>query len=96
MYFGIRNAPVVALSELGKMKSKEDLKQSLEETLAKANEGVKNDQKVSTIIVAKEPFSVENGLLTPTLKVKRNMMNIVYSNRLLKWHEAAATVVWED
>ena len=86
---------VVALSELGKMKSKEDLKASLKETLAKANEGIKNDQKVSTIIVAKEPFSVENGLLTPTLKVKRNMMNIVYSDKLLAWHQSSEKVIWE-
>ncbi|OJJ19591.1 AMP-dependent synthetase [marine bacterium AO1-C] len=87
---------VVALSELGKMKSKEDLQASLKETLAKANEGIKNDQKVSTIIVAKEAFSVENGLLTPTLKVKRNMMNIVYSNKLLAWHQSSEEVIWEE
>ena len=87
---------VVALSELGKMKSKEALKDSMKETLAKANEGIKNDQKVSTIIIAKEAFSVENGLLTPTLKVKRNMMNIVYTNKLLSWHQSSEEVIWEE
>ncbi|HAS42740.1 MAG TPA: AMP-dependent synthetase [Microscillaceae bacterium] len=87
---------VVALSELGKMKSKEALKDSMKETLTKANEGIKNDQKVSTIIIAKEAFSVENGLLTPTLKVKRNMMNIVYTNKLLSWHQSSEEVIWEE
>lgn len=87
---------IVTLSELGSMKSKEEVKESLIASLAKANEGQKNDKKISTLIIAKEPFSVENGLLTPTLKVKRNMLNIHYSTRMLEWHQHADQVIWED
>lgn len=87
---------VIALSELGKLKSREQLKESLSDTLQQANKDVKNDQKVSTIVIVKEAFSVENGLLTPTLKVKRNMMNITYSNKLLGWHEHVDEVIWEE
>lgn len=87
---------IVALSDIGKMKSKEEVAESLLASLNKANAELKSDQKLSTLVIAREPFTVENGLLTPTLKVKRNMMNIVYANRLQEWHERADKVIWEE
>ncbi|EAY31727.1 AMP-binding protein [Microscilla marina] len=86
---------IVTLSELGEMKSKEEVKESLIASLEKANEGSKNDKKISTLIIAKEAFSVENGLLTPTLKVKRNILNKHYNEQLLAWHQQPDQVIWE-
>jgi long-subunit acyl-CoA synthetase (AMP-forming) len=52
-------------------------------------------QKISTIVVVKEAWSVENGCLTPTLKVKRNIVNQNYQNHLEGWHTASETIVFE-
>jgi long-chain acyl-CoA synthetase len=46
-------------------------------------------------VVAKEPWTVENGLLTPTLKIKRNQVDQKYLEFCIKWHENQATVIWE-
>jgi len=54
-----------------------------------------NYRRVSTLVVVKEAWSVENGLLTPTLKVKRNVMNQRYKDLLMGWHEDKDAVVWE-
>lgn len=63
---------VVVLSEevAGQM-SKDEIEASLTETLNAVNGKIEKHEVVGGIFVTKEPWTVENGLLTPTLKVKR-------------------------
>ena len=86
---------MVVLSEMGVKKSKDDLAKSLDDTLVALNKTLESYQKISTIVVVKEAWSVENGCLTPTLKVKRNMVNQQYQDNLEGWHAATETVVFE-
>ena len=86
---------LVVPSEMGNTKSKEELKASLEETLKEVNAKMPNYRKVSTIIITKDIWGVENGLLTPTLKVKRNVMNRRYRDLFMAWHEDVDSVVFE-
>ena len=87
---------LVSLSDIGNRKSKEEIKDSLYLTLEKANKQLDNYKKVSTFVVVKEPFSVENGMLTPTLKTKRNVVNEKYSKLLEQWHDHDDSVVFEE
>jgi len=59
------------------------------------NSKLKPHEKISTIIITREVWSLENGLLTPTLKVKRNKMNDRYRNRILEWHEDQDVIIFE-
>lgn len=86
---------LVVPSEMGTAKSKDDLKVSLENTLKEVNKKMPNYRKVSTIVVTKDVWGVENGLLTPTLKVKRNVMNQRYRDHFMNWHEDKEMVVFE-
>lgn len=86
---------MVVLSEIGLAKSKNDLGKSLDNTLSALNKTLESYQKISTIVVVKEAWSVENGCLTPTLKVKRNKVNQQYQDHLERWHESSETIVWE-
>jgi len=63
--------------------------------LSDLNNTLDSYQKISTIVVVKEAWSVENGCLTPTLKVKRNIVNQNYQNHLEGWHAASETIVFE-
>lgn len=86
---------LINISEIGAAKSREELVSSLESTLNKVNADLPNYQKVSKIIVAKDAWSVENGLLTPTLKVKRGKINEKYGEALEAWQNTAETIVFE-
>jgi len=86
----------VVPSEIGLQKSKEDLIESLCATLDAANKDLPNYERVSTIVVVKEPFSIENGTLTPTLKVKRSKINELYRDRLLADCECDEKVIFEE
>lgn len=86
---------LIVPSEIGLSKPKEVLKDSLASTLENVNTQLPSYQKVSTLVVVKDAWSVDNGLLTPTLKVKRNVMSQRYKDLLMNWHEDNEAVVWE-
>lgn len=85
---------VVVPSENGAKKSKTELAKSIETTLLAVNETLPRYTKVSTVVIAKEPFTIENGLLTPTLKVKRFNVHQKYARQLKAYCEHKDNVIW--
>ena len=86
---------LVVPSEMGVAKPQDQLVASLNNTLTNTNEALPNYKKISTMVIVKEPWSVDNNCLTPTLKVKRNVVNRKYQDHLMNWHEAKDNVVFE-
>ncbi|MGB3801493.1 MAG: AMP-binding protein [Lewinella sp.] len=86
---------VVSLSETGQDRDREAVKQQLEEQLARVNEKLPSYKKVAAVVVAEEPFSVENDRLTPTLKVKRPQVHNFYRERMEGWIMGTERVVFE-
>ena len=86
---------LVVPSDLGATKEKNDFEKSLCQSLEETNAALPNYRKISTVVVMKDQWGVENGLLTPTLKVKRNVMNNRFKESFLDWHEHKETIVWE-
>lgn len=85
---------VVVPSENGAKKSKTELAKSIETTMHAVNETLPRYTKVSTVVIAKEPFTTENGLLTPTLKVKRFNVHQKYASQLKAYCEHKDNVIW--
>ncbi|MGB2416911.1 MAG: hypothetical protein ACPH6A_07690, partial [Flavobacteriaceae bacterium] len=83
-------------SEIGKSKSKEALTLFLNQHLEEVNEQLAGYKKISTIIVVNDEWTVENGLTTPTLKIKRNQVDKKYENNYEAWHKDTATVLYES
>ena len=54
------------------------LEASLAEHLPKVNDGLDPHEQLDCLVVVAEPWSVENGFITPTFKVKRNRIEEVY------------------
>jgi long-subunit acyl-CoA synthetase (AMP-forming) len=48
------------------------------------------------LVVVKDSWAVENGFLTPTLKIRRNMIEAAYGARFAEWSERSETVLWQD
>ena len=46
------------------------------------------------LVVVTEPWTVDNGFITPTFKVKRNRIEEVYAPRYEAWAGARRAVVW--
>ena len=47
------------------------VEQSLRETTEAINNDVEKHARIGAVIVSREPWSIENEVLTPTLKIRR-------------------------
>jgi long-subunit acyl-CoA synthetase (AMP-forming) len=85
---------VVVLAEAAQYIPKEDIKSSLQATLDKVNARLESHERMSNIIIVDDEWTIENDLLTPTLKLKRNILENKYSQLIgQKFSEA---IVWES
>ena len=86
---------LVSLSEIGQKIKKIDFENQFTDELDKINLKLDHYKKISKIIVVKDSWTVENGLVTPTLKVKRPMIDKKYMMNYPKWHEQSSSILWE-
>ena len=86
---------MIVPSEIGAAKSKSELETSLMQTMSNVNKDLPNYTRVGTIVLTKEPFTVDNGLLTPTLKVKRFNLHKKYMETLRDYCENSSKIIWE-
>ena len=83
---GMPSAMALAtLSETAREKSPQALLNELKELLSTINQGLEQHERLSKIIVLPEEWTIPNGLLTPTLKVKRKMIDAAFSNSYETW-----------
>lgn len=86
---------LIVPSEAGLKKSKEGLNQSIWETISEINPKLEAYEKVAKAVIMKEIWSVDNGLLTPTLKVKRNRVESIHLPMYPEWFKHQEKVVYE-
>ena len=94
--FGIA-APILLVvpSEGANSIDKDTLKQQLNNKLESVNKDQVSFRKVSTIVIMKEAWTPENGLCTPTLKIKRVKIDEKFMSKYKQWHENSEVVIWE-
>jgi len=73
------------MSEIGQAKAFEEVKKGLLKDLYQTNNGRPNYMKVAKVIIIQDEWSIENGLLTPTLKIKRNELYNRYKDEMDLW-----------
>jgi len=93
---GIPQPIVLAvLSAAGKARQKQQLVAGLEATLKEVNTGLEHHEVLERIVLMKEGWTIENNLMTPTLKVKRNEVEKIHLPKYRTWYDEQALVVWE-
>lgn len=85
---------LVVLSAAGKSKSKEEITASLSQTLSEVNKQLETYEQLETAVIMREDWTIANGLLTPTLKVKRNEVEKIHLPNYPKWYHQEGLVVW--
>ncbi len=62
--------------------------------LAQVNAAVASHEHLQFIVVAREPWTMANGCLTPTMKIRRSRIEASVAEAVAGWYEAPGPVVW--
>ncbi len=62
--------------------------------LTKLNGVLSTYEQLQMFVIAKEPWSIESGTLTPTMKIKRSRIEALAQPHLDTWYGANKPVVW--
>ncbi|GAA3531160.1 AMP-binding protein [Zobellella aerophila] len=91
-------AQPIALVQLGEgtdTRHKGALAERLANTLKKINDKLEKHQRLAGILVMKEPWTIENNIMTPTLKIKRHLLEQQYAEIEQHW-VAGQHILWEQ
>jgi long-chain acyl-CoA synthetase len=86
---------LVTISETGKNKTVKELSEGFSKLLTDINPQLEHYERLEKLVVMKESWTIDNGLLTPTMKVKRNQVEKIHQGYYPEWFEAEGKVIWE-
>jgi len=75
--------------------NKERSTRKLNGILEKINGELDGYKKISKIVFVKEDWVPENGMTTPTLKIKRVKIDDKFSQHYINWEKNKESVIWE-
>ncbi len=55
---------------------------ALSDAVDRVNKDLSNMERIRRFLVAREDFTIENGMLTPSMKIRRHMINKIYGEDL--------------
>ena len=84
---------LVVLSEGKKIVS--EIKNSFEELIVSINDQLEHHEKIKKIVILKDSWSIENNILTPTLKIKRNIVDEKYKKFYETWFDSENKIVFQ-
>jgi long-chain acyl-CoA synthetase len=66
----------------------------LAQLLKDVNAELPHYEQLQMLVVAPEPWSIENGMLTPTMKIKRSRIESAVEPNLATWYAGGVAVLW--
>ena len=87
---------LVVLSDIGRQAERIVVERSLEDTINALNPKLHNYERVRKVVIVRDPWTVDNNQMTPTMKIKRNVIEARYDTRLQPWYENDEVIIWEE
>lgn len=80
------------LSEKATKEEKPTIVEQLSGFLSEMNDQLEHHEHVAKIIVLKDEWTLENGILTPTLKIKRKVVDELFQQQYNDWYNMQPSV----
>lgn len=71
------------------------LEESLGAVMADVNNSVDPHEALQFMVVVKDVWGMDNDFLTPTMKIKRNIVEDVYKPHIDSWYGSKKKIIWE-
>jgi long-subunit acyl-CoA synthetase (AMP-forming) len=68
----------------------------LEKLLAQVNAQVESYEQLQFLVVLRDQWDIANNFLTPTLKIKRDVIEATYEPYLDDWYASRQKIIWQD
>ncbi|MGJ8669975.1 MAG: AMP-binding protein [Oceanococcus sp.] len=75
--------------------ARQDVADDLQAQMNEVNGSIDPHEKMAFLVVVKDAWTIENGLLTPTMKIKRNVVEAKYEAQVEGWAKTKQRVIWE-
>ncbi|MCW8808808.1 MAG: AMP-binding acetyl-CoA synthetase, partial [Rhodanobacter sp.] len=72
-----------------------ELGADLERLMDRVNDTLEDHERLDFMVVVGQPWTIESGLLTPTLKIKRDAIEGRYLPHSEAWRAQQRKVIWE-
>lgn len=76
--------------------ARKELEDSLAALLSEMNAQLDPHERVAFLAIVDGPWTVGNGLMTPTLKLKRPLVEALYQNLVDDWRARNRPILWES
>ncbi|MFL2637097.1 MAG: AMP-binding protein [Flavobacteriaceae bacterium] len=86
---------LLAVPSESALNDKDSTNSKISKILEKVNSSLDNYKRMSKVVFVKEDWLPENGMTTPTLKIKRSKIDEKFSNQYNNWLKIKEDVVWE-
>jgi long-chain acyl-CoA synthetase len=83
-----------AVKKSGSAEGKAEIEASLTEHLKTINETLDPHEQLDCLVLMTEPWTVDNDLITPTFKVKRNRVEDLFAKNYEQWVGMRKKVIW--
>jgi len=81
-------------SQVGDPTVKARVERELGDHLSHVNAGLSTYEQMQMLVVVAEPWTIENGFLTPTMKIKRARIEAAVADKLEGWYASKDAVLW--
>lgn len=74
---------------------RKEIEESFKQLIADVNKTVDPHEQLAFITIVSDEWSIENSFLTPTLKLKRNVVEDAYQAKVDNWYAQRRPVIWQ-
>lgn len=93
--YGLVQLEEAVRPRLGDPAFRAEMTPQLEALLAAVNSKVESYEQLQFLAVAKDEWQIANDCLTPTLKIKREVIEGLYRDQLDGWYASGQRVIWQ-
>jgi long-chain acyl-CoA synthetase len=86
---------LVSLNDAGRAMSKDAVAKALTEDMGIVNEKLEAHEQIAKCLIVSDLWTIENGLMTPTMKVKRNEVESRYGELITQHAENRDKIGWQ-